>query len=86
MDDQQAIERAHRAYSELTEIQATFDKMRTALIERWAATGFDKTDHREKLFNAYSTINSVERALRESVDAGRVSTNALEMAALLQPR
>lgn len=86
MTDDEVLAKAHRAYNELVETKAIFDKMRESLVARWAATGIDSTDHREKLFNNYATINAVERALREAVDAGKYVEHAREAVAQLGPR
>lgn len=86
MTEEEAIERGHRAYAELAVTQSVFDDMRAELLKRWAATGSGDTATREKMFEAFTTINTVEKALKEAVDAGKVAAHSQEMAALLTPR
>lgn len=85
MTDEETIARAHRAYSEMTETQAIFEKLRNGMVERLINTSIEQGPLREKMYFALQTINTVERALREAVDAGEVSKFALRQAELLRP-
>ncbi len=85
MNDEEAIERSYRAYNELTETQAIFEKMRQNALEKLIATPLEAGEWREKLYRVVTTINTVERALREAVDAGEVSKFALHQAEMLRP-
>lgn len=85
MNDEQALARAHRAYNELTETQGIFEKLRAAMVERLVSTGVEQSALREKMYFGLQTMNAVEKALREAVDAGNVVKHAQAAAELLAP-
>lgn len=85
MSDQETLRAAGQARVELAQTERLFDAMQEALAERWATTGIDAADHREKLYHAAAAIRSVRKALNQAVQAGEVVKHAAEMAELLAP-
>ena len=86
MTDHHTLRQAGRARVELEATGALMDQMEAALCERWASTGVDAADHREKLYHACAAIRGVRRALNEAVQAGEVVKHSAAMAELLAPR
>lgn len=86
MTEDETLARAHRAQSELSITKDLFETMRAELLKKWAATSSNDVGTREKMFEAYGTINLVERALQAAVTAGRVVVHNAETAELLSPR
>ncbi|WP_454760588.1 hypothetical protein [Caulobacter segnis] len=54
--------------------------MRKLVIEKWASTGMEAVETREKFFSAVKTIDMVQKALMEVVTAGQVAAHAKDMA------
>ena len=85
MTDPETLRRAAQARVELEATSAVMEAMEQALCERWASTGIDAADHREKLYHAAAALRGVRRALAEAVQAGEVVRHSAAMAELLAP-
>ena len=83
--NQETIAKANRAERELIETREVVTQLRAAIIEKWAATGIDAVDTREKLYAHYNALNAVLSALQASVTSGVIERANAETAAILAP-
>lgn len=83
--NQDVIAKANRSERELIETQEVVASLRAGIIEKWAATGIDAVDTREKLYAHYNALNAILAALQASVTSGIVERANAETAEILRP-
>lgn len=85
MTPEQILAKSHRAERELVETQEIVAQLRAAIVQKWAETGIDAVDTREKLYAHYNALNAVMSALQASAASGLVERHSAEIASILAP-
>lgn len=85
MDNNQAIARGHRAFAELEELNAVFDKLEQNTIERLKSAAVGQDALIVKLHMQLHTLAGIKAAMRQMVDGGRIAQEAVAIAGLNRP-
>lgn len=85
MDDAEALARGNRAFNELEELNAVFDKLERNTIEKLKSTPIGQDDMVTKLHMTLHTLSGIRSAMREMIDNGRVAEHALAVSGLHRP-
>lgn len=85
MNDEKALEIAHRAEAELALTREAFDLIRQRALDRLVATSLDQRDFREKLYIVAQTADQVKKALIDMVAGGQIAEVALAKQGLTRP-
>ena len=85
MSDQADIARGHRAFNELEEVGAAFERVKAAILTELSQTPVSQPDKVLKLHMATQNLAAVRQALQEVIDNGRVAEQALALAGLTRP-
>lgn len=73
MDDNQAVARGHRAFNELEEVQAAFDKVREVLINELIGSPVGQDGKILRLHMAIDALAAVRKVMRDTIDNGMVA-------------
>lgn len=85
MSDQADIARGHRAFNELEEVGAAFERVKAAILTELSQTPVSQPEKVLKLHMAAQNLAAVRQALQEVIDNGRVAEQALALAGLTRP-
>lgn len=86
MSDDKIKARANRAKIELTETEAAFTLMREQAVADLIASKPSETAKREQLYHAINTIDTVQTALKRTVQSGVQVDLIAELAAETKPQ
>jgi len=85
MSEQADIARGHRAFNELEEVGAAFERVKAAILTELSQTPVSQPEKVLKLHMATQNLTAVRQALLEVIDNGRVAEQALALAGLTRP-
>lgn len=77
--------RGHRAFHELEEVSAAFERVRGAILAELAQTPVSQPEKVLKLHMAVSNLTAVREAMQHVIDNGEVARAAIAQAGLTRP-
>lgn len=80
------IARGNRAFSELQEVGAAFERVRDAIMSELAQTPVTQPEKVLKLHMAGQNLAAVRKALQDVIDNGELARAAIAVAGLTRPQ
>lgn len=85
MNDNAAAARGQRAFTELEEVGAAFERVKAAILDELANTSPTQPEKVLKLHLAVQNLAAVRQALQHVIDNGAVAKQALATSGLNRP-